>query len=42
MIFCTLCGHPGAHATDGGTKTTCEHCPACAAKRREEVEREGQ
>ncbi|MFE2684461.1 hypothetical protein [Streptomyces mirabilis] len=40
MIFCALCKHPGAHATDGGTKTTCEHCPACASKRREETEQD--
>ncbi|MEU6103034.1 MULTISPECIES: hypothetical protein [Streptomyces] len=35
MFFCAKCTHPGFHATEGGTKTTCEHCPACEAKRRE-------
>ncbi len=40
VIFCALCKHPGAHATDGGTKTTCEHCPACAAERRRAAEQD--
>jgi hypothetical protein len=35
MFFCSKCSHRGFHASDGGTTSTCELCPACQAQRRQ-------
>lgn len=34
MFFCAKCKHRGFHATEGGTRATCERCPSCEAERR--------
>ncbi|MFF9778289.1 hypothetical protein ACF1HJ_32105 [Streptomyces sp. NPDC013978] len=39
MFFCAKYKHRGFHATEDGTKTTCEHCPTCEAERREATTR---